>query len=135
MKPVHVLPNHIMVKEVITAPSVGAIVALCGIIMIGALPSIKRCVMSADLNMRKLMMNERIQALMKQAMESTGVEGLGGSYMELNPEKLAKLIVEECVEQLELVRKYRYDRIQPLETQQTIIDECQYQIKQHFGVE
>jgi hypothetical protein len=45
------------------------------------------------------------------------------------------LIVQECVEQLELVRKYRYDRIQPLETQQTIIDECQYQIKQHFGVE
>jgi hypothetical protein len=50
-------------------------------------------------------------------------------------QEAAELIVGECVTQLELVRKYRYDRIQPLETQQTIIDECQYQIKQHFGVE
>jgi hypothetical protein len=30
-------------------------------------------------------------------MESTGVEGLGGSYMELNPEKFAKLVVQECI--------------------------------------
>lgn len=50
-------------------------------------------------------------------------------------EKFAELIVRECVQQLELVRKYRYDRVQPLENQQTIINECQYQIKQHFGVE
>ena len=50
-------------------------------------------------------------------------------------EKFAELIVQECVDQMELVRKYRYDRVQPLENQQTIIDECQYQIKQHFGVE
>jgi hypothetical protein len=33
---------------------------------------------------------------MNQAMESTGVEGLGGSYMELNPEKFAELIILEC---------------------------------------
>ena len=43
-------------------------------------------------------MNERIRELMNQAMESTGVEGLGGSYMELNPEKFAELIVRECAE-------------------------------------
>jgi len=42
------------------------------------------------------MMNERIKDLMAQAMESSGVEGLGGSYMELNPEKFAKLIIKEC---------------------------------------
>jgi hypothetical protein len=50
-------------------------------------------------------------------------------------EGFAELIVKECVSQLELVRKYRYDRIQPFQNQQTIIDECQYQIKQYFGVE
>jgi hypothetical protein len=49
--------------------------------------------------------------------------------------KFAELIVRECAEQLELVRKYRYDRVQPLENQQTIVDECQYQIKQHFGID
>jgi hypothetical protein len=37
-------------------------------------------------------MNEQIKELMNQSMESTGVEGLGGSYMELNPEKFAELI-------------------------------------------
>jgi hypothetical protein len=42
-------------------------------------------------------MNERIRELMNQSMESTGVEGLGGSYMELNPEKFAKLVVQECI--------------------------------------
>lgn len=41
-------------------------------------------------------MNERIQELMNQAMESTGVEGLGGSYVELNPEKFAELIASDC---------------------------------------
>jgi hypothetical protein len=46
-------------------------------------------------------MNERIRELMNQSMESTGVEGLGGSYMELNPEKFAKLVVQECIYVLE----------------------------------
>ena len=58
-----------------------------------------------------------------------------GKELIFSKEKFAELIVQECVEQLELVRKYRYDRVQPLENQQTIIDECQYQIKQHFGVQ
>ena len=78
-------------------------------------------------------MNERIAKLYEEAIVLEG----NGDYVagELDPVKFAELIVRECVSQLELVRKYRYDRIQPLETQQTIIDECQYQIKQHFGVE
>ena len=42
-------------------------------------------------------MNKRIRELAEQAMESTGVEGLGGEYRELNPEKFAELIVRECV--------------------------------------
>ena len=82
-------------------------------------------------------MNERIRELAEQAGISIIPNSRPISIMGLTTEleKFAELIVEECVEQLELIRKYRYDRIQPLETQQTIIDECQYQIKQHFGVE
>jgi hypothetical protein len=80
-------------------------------------------------------MNERMLELAKQA----GLKKDHGSDREyigdFDWRLFGDLIVQECVEQLELVRKYRYDRIQPLETQQTIIDECQYQIKQHFGVE
>ena len=43
----------------------------------------------------KSKMNKRIRELAEQAMEPTGVEGLGGSYMELNREKFAELIVRE----------------------------------------
>jgi hypothetical protein len=50
-------------------------------------------------------MNERIRELAEQAMESTGVEGLGGSYMELNPEKFAKLIIKKCA----MIGNYAYD--------------------------
>jgi hypothetical protein len=49
-------------------------------------------------------MNERIKELAEQAMESTGVEGLGGSYMELNTEKFAELIVRECI--VDFYRQY-----------------------------
>ncbi len=80
-------------------------------------------------------MNERIQELEKQCW-SHRVDGtLVDGQLHFDTKKFAELIVRECVEQMELVRKYRYDRVQPLENQQTIIDECQYQIKQHFGVE
>jgi hypothetical protein len=75
-------------------------------------------------------MNERIKPLWDQCVRDYGHAG-----REACAQMFAELLIQECVEQLELVRKYRYDRIQPLETQQTIIDECQYQIKQHFGVE
>ena len=89
-------------------------------------------------------MNEQIRELLKQAVISVDNpfpgnplnDELEKMYIpDCLAEKFAELIVRECVEQLELVRKYRYDRVQPLENQQTIIDECQYQIKQHFGVE
>ena len=79
-------------------------------------------------------MNERIRQLAEQAGAKFPFGGFP-NYDEFDFEKFAELIVRECVGQLELVRKYRYDRVQPLENQQTIIDECQYQIKQHFGVE
>lgn len=43
-------------------------------------------------------MNEKLKALYEQSMEPTGVEGIGGAYMELNPEKFAELIINECCE-------------------------------------
>jgi hypothetical protein len=63
-------------------------------------------------------MNERIKELMNQSMESTGVEGLGGSYMELNPKKFAELIVKECIYtlQLKIVRNgYTPENLRSLE--------------------
>jgi hypothetical protein len=65
-------------------------------------------------------MNERIREVMNQAMESTGVEGMGGCYMELNPEKFAELIVKECA-----------DFITERATIETLLGKL---LKQHFGV-
>ena len=86
-------------------------------------------------------MNEKIRELALDAgigftlWDDSGREMIDNYTPEERLTKFAELIVRECIEQMELVRKYRYDRVQPLENQQTIIDECQYQIKQHFGVE
>jgi hypothetical protein len=41
-------------------------------------------------------MNNRIKELMQEAMEPNGVEGIGGSYMEFNPERFAEMIIREC---------------------------------------
>ena len=51
-------------------------------------------------------MNPRIRELIEQSMEPTGVEGLGGSYQELNPEKFAELIIRECADQCTNVFDY-----------------------------
>jgi len=78
-------------------------------------------------------MNERIRELINQSMESTGVEGLGGSYMELNPEKFAELIVQECVTICEQQRtKILQNPNDPSWTEH--LAEVQTNIKQHFGV-
>ncbi|NDB36197.1 MAG: hypothetical protein EB023_12860 [Flavobacteriia bacterium] len=47
-------------------------------------------------------MNKTIQELVKQSMEPSGVDGLGGSYLELNPEKFAQLLVEALVDTMEV---------------------------------
>ena len=39
-----------------------------------------------------------IKEFLNQAMEPSGLEGLGGPYMELNEDKLARLIIEKCIE-------------------------------------
>jgi hypothetical protein len=57
-------------------------------------------------------MNERIKELAEQAMESTGIEGLGGSYMELNTEKFAELIVKECCQLVEDTPGVAWDDIE-----------------------
>lgn len=83
-------------------------------------------------------MRELIKELSRQAMIFSHENGgwrISTHVPKDFQEKFAELIVQECVAQLELVRKYRYDRVQPLENQETIITECQYQIKQHFGLE
>lgn len=43
-------------------------------------------------------MNVRVKQLIKQAMSPSGDGGLGGTYLELNPEKLVELVVKECME-------------------------------------
>lgn len=41
-------------------------------------------------------MNDKIKELLNLSMEPSGLEGLGGSYMDVNYEKFAELIVREC---------------------------------------
>ena len=65
-------------------------------------------------------MNERIQELMKQSMEPSGLEGLGGPYMELNPEKFAELIAKECCD---LMQGFTFEKI------------ATRVIKKNFGIE
>lgn len=84
-------------------------------------------------------MKQNIQKLIKESngFWEHGDYGFPSTvcFSEENIVKFVDNIVKECVEQLELIRKYRYDRVQLLDTQQTIIDECQYHIRQHFGIE
>jgi hypothetical protein len=79
-------------------------------------------------NVGERMMNERIRELMNQAMESTGIEGLGGSYMELNPEKFAELIVRECSNWL----KQPVNQTPSCGVTMNIAAD---RLKEHFGVE
>ena len=78
-------------------------------------------------------MNERIKELMNQAMQSTGVEGLGGSYMELNPEKFAELIVRECIGIVENLNPGYTDYRNQIED--AFRRDCVEKVKEHFGVE
>ena len=82
-------------------------------------------------------MNERIKQLAEQA-EKYAEEMFDGNIdrnTERFKEKFSELIVQDCVYAIELVKQYRYDRYDPLATQKAIVEECQYQIKQYFGVE
>ena len=56
-------------------------------------------------------MNERIQELMKKAMEPSGLESLAGPYMELNPEKFAELIIRESAKVADLADENKCESI------------------------
>ena len=45
-------------------------------------------------------MKELVKTLIDQAMVPSGLEGLGGPHLELDPEKLVELVVKECVAQI-----------------------------------
>jgi len=75
-------------------------------------------------------MNERIRELMEKSMESTGVEGLGGSYQELNPVKFAQLIAKDCADIcLEMAAKCG-----GIPGDGALAKDCAYWIKKDFGV-
>jgi hypothetical protein len=75
-------------------------------------------------------MNERISKLIQLAMESTGVEKTGNSYMELNPEKLVELVVQDCVSEVALMGVVNYENEDISWACRDIIDS----IKSKFGV-
>jgi hypothetical protein len=73
------------------------------------------------------MMNEQIRDLMEKSMVLTGVEGLGGSYQELDPVKFANLIVKECIDQIK-----RVGILEDIENETDMVADA---VKEHFGVE
>jgi hypothetical protein len=75
-------------------------------------------------------MNPQILELYRQALEPTGVEGIGGSYTELNPEKFALLIVQECANQCDLLLDHKISSEWARGTH-----DCSKAIRKHFGVE
>lgn len=79
-------------------------------------------------------MNSKIEEIKKLAMEPNGIEGLGGSYYELNERKFAELIIKECISVMENYRTqaYAYDKYYDDE-----VPICDYKrtIKEHFGIE
>ena len=77
-------------------------------------------------------MNERISKLIERSMEPTGVEGIRGSYMELNPEKLVELIVRECMTTILKESKWYWDKDE-FESSNAI-QNAAMKVKEHFGV-
>jgi hypothetical protein len=65
-------------------------------------------------------------------MEPTGVEGIRGSYMELNPEKLVELIVRECMTTILKESKWYWDKDE-FESSNAI-QNAAMKVKEHFGV-
>jgi hypothetical protein len=70
------------------------------------------------------------QLLINQATEPTGVDGLAGTYSELNPHKLIELVVSHCSE---CVRDVLRDPKSTLGYQDANM--IQQRMKEFFGVE
>ncbi len=75
-------------------------------------------------------MNERVAKLIERSMEPTGVEGIGGSYMELNPEKLVESVVQDCVSEVALMGVTNFEN----EDISWAVDVIITNIKNRFGV-
>ena len=72
-------------------------------------------------------MNERIQKLIEQAMETVDVSeklGMPGTDLVFNKEKFAELIVGECI-----------NCLNPLSRNHSMVGAAQDTIREHFGVE
>lgn len=85
-------------------------------------------------------MNKRIEELRKQATEPSGLEGLGGPYMELNEEKFAELIVRECIQNIR--DNMEHARVDTDGDRDLFLDTLRKsgyfyitELKEHFGVE
>jgi hypothetical protein len=76
------------------------------------------------------MMNERVAKLIERSMEPTGVEGIAGSYTELNPEKLVESVVQDCVSEVALMGVTNFENEDISWACRVIIDG----IKSKFGV-
>lgn len=81
-------------------------------------------------------MNERVRQLAEQAMESAGLDGLGGEYRELNPERFAELIVKRCIQVCDGNHEYKNRTDTDFGKGVSVgIQMSKEQIKAHFGVD
>ena len=87
---------------------------------------------------------ERVEEFAQQCMESTSVDGLGGSYKEINHVEFAELIIRECIAIASIKeRKYNALRKSAYDFEDKNIyseaacaaEQIQNEIKQYFGVE
>lgn len=70
------------------------------------------------------------QLLIDQATEPTGVDGLAGTYSELNPHKLIELVVAHCSECVRDVFREPQSTLEPKDAIR-----IQQRMKEFFGAE
>jgi hypothetical protein len=76
-------------------------------------------------------MNQRIQQLIQHSQVSSGVEGIGGVYKELDPETLVCSVVQDCISEVAMMGVTNYENQDISWCCRVIIDG----IKKKFGVE
>jgi hypothetical protein len=83
-------------------------------------------------------MNERIKELIKQAT-NPDYDGDDGPMNELNIEKFAELLIQDCIDEIKTLRgKYDTHRDVEPEGNDWYIDaflQAEVRLKEHFGVE
>ena len=73
-------------------------------------------------------MNKTLEHLKEKAMRPTGIEGLGGSYMEVDLEVYGLVIVEYCC--LFLNQAAEVDN----QAEQDVVDRAAKHIREYFGL-